>query len=606
MLILIIGALVLLSVPLTGGRLSALGNLRIRAMALLVGALVVKFTVILLVPEESWAFHGTLHILSYVLGGLFLVANRRLPGFGMITLGGLMNFLAIAANGGVMPSTGPAFAQAGLNITAGRFSNSAPLADPNLGFLGDIFATPASWPFSNVFSLGDICIVLGLAVALHRLCGSRLIPSGDGQFRSLVANRNFRRVWLAQGISNLGDWVYSLAVLATLALRGEGAHALAVLLIVQMAPAAITGALGGPLVDRLNRKRLMILSDVVRFLAVGSLLFAGSPSLPHIYVVGALLGVSAGLFQPSLQASLPNLVPKGSVVAANAMVAATYNFAVMAGPVVGGLLVARLGPRPAFAVNTVSFVISGLLIIKSKIRQERNVNPVRPLTSLVEGFRYSLATPLVRGALIVIGFVMVSSTLRTPLEPLFVVQELRLPTEALGLIGGAWGLGMLLGSFAAPAAARRWRREHLLFASIAVVGLTVLQASRSTSLSSILGLWVISGAANGMGSVAYDSLLQERTPDAFRGRVMAASEAVFHGAFLLGVSLSGWFGSRVGIRPTYALSGLLLLATAVVCRAVLGSIRGRHRARTVVRSEPTAGVAAGPPLRHPVRLLRPT
>ena len=588
MLILIVAAVALASVPLAGGRLSALADLKIRSLGLLVAALVLKFAVILVLPEEGWAFHGTVHVMAYVLGGFFLLANRRLPGFWLIATGGLMNFAAIAANGGVMPSTHGAFGQAGLAVTVGRFSNSAPISDPNLGFLGDIFSTPSGWPFANVFSMGDICIVLGLAVALHRLCASRLIPSGEGQFRPLIADANFRKVWLAQGVSNLGDWVYSLAVLATLAIRGEGAHALAVLLITQMAPAAITGALGGPLVDRMNRKALMIGTDVLRLLSVGSLLISGSPSLFHLYLVAGLLGVSGALFQPALQASLPNLVPKGRVVAANALVAATYNFAVMAGPVLGGLLVARLGPRPAFAVNTCSFVISALLIARSRITQTRERHTARPVAALVEGFRYSLATPLVRGAFMVIGFVMLASTLRTPLEPLFVVQELRLPTEALGLLGGAWGLGMLLGSFSAPAAARRWRRERILSVAIAVVGLTVLQASRSDSLSAILFLWVLSGAANGMGSVSYDSMLQERTPDALRGRVMAASEAVFHGAFLIGVSISGWMGTNVGIRPTYALSGGLLLGAALVCRAVLGSSRGRHRVR---ERDPRAPVA---------------
>jgi MFS family permease len=193
---------------------------------------------------------------------------------------------------------------------------------------------------------------------------------------------------------------------------------------------------------------------------------------------------------------------------------------------------------------------------------------------------------VIRGALIVIGLVMVAASIRSPLEPLFVLRILELPPEALGLVGGVWGLGMVLGSVAAPAAARLWSREWLFAAAIGVVGLAVLGASRATILSSLLLLWLVSGFANGVGSVAYHSLLQERTPDVFRGRVMGASEAVLQGALLAGASASGWFGDHLGIRATYAVSGFLFLATALVCRALLGAVPLRQPRRP----QPTAAV----------------
>ncbi|HYH27169.1 MAG TPA: MFS transporter, partial [Actinomycetota bacterium] len=541
---LLIGLLVLAiaSVPLTGGDLGRLVDLRFRRGWVLVLALALKLALIVVFREGNGPLHGGLHVVSYLMGGYFLWANRRMSGVWLVALGGGMNFLAIAANGGVMPSTYKAFASAGLSITPGQFSNSAPMTDPNLAFLGDMFATPSNWPLANVFSIGDVCIVLGIAIALHRLCNSRLIPSGDGQFVGLMRNRDFMNVWRAQGISNLGDWVYSLAALATVAKRGGGAHTLAVLLLVQVAPAAIGGLFGGPLVDRANRKVLMVATDVARAAGVASLLVVADPSLPHLYLVAAFLGLCGALFQPALQASIPNLVERERVVAANAMISATYNFAVMAGPVVGGFLVAKVGPRPAFAVNAISFLVSGWFMLRARIPHRAGGSHPPPMRSLMEGFRYARATPFVRGALLVVGFLIVSAALRTPLEPLFVMDTLGLRPEALGLVGGAWGLGMLLGSMGAPAAARRWRREQVLYVSIAAVGVCILVVARTTALSPILMFWVAAGAANGIGSIAYDSLLQERTPDRFRGRVMAASEAVFQAAFLAGVSLSGWFG----------------------------------------------------------------
>lgn len=566
------------TVPIFGGRLGSLAELRFRHAWALLAALGVQVLIVSVIPDAGGAFHGAAHIGSYLLAGLFVVANRRLPGMWLIALGGAMNLVAIAANGGVIPASPAAMLAAGRALSHGGFRNSAALVDPNLAFLGDVFALPPPFPFHNVFSVGDLCIVLGAAVALHRICASKLIPSGKGQFKGLHRHGAFMRVWAAQSVSNLGDWVYTLAVVASLAGRGSSAHALAALLVAQVAPGAVAGALGGPLIDRFSRKTLMIGSDVFRMVAVGSLLLVGEPTLTHLYVVAACLGLFGSIFQPTLMASIPNLVPKERIVAANALVGATYNFAVMAGPVIGGLLVASVGASWAFGVQAGSFLFSGALLLGVRFPgREPDSTSASPAKALVEGIKYALARPVIRGALIVIGLVMLAASIRSPLEPLFVLRILELRPEALGLVGGVWGLGMVLGSVAAPAAARRWAREWLFAAAIGVVGLAVVTASRASLLSTLLLLWVVSGFANGVGSVAYYSLLQERTPDAFRGRVMGASEAVFQGALLAGASLAGWFGTHLGVRTTYAISGIMFVGTALLCRVLLGAapLRGR-------------------------------
>jgi predicted MFS family arabinose efflux permease len=586
------------TVPIFGGRLGSLAELRFRHAWALLAALGLQILIVSVVPESGGAFHGIAHIVSYLLAGLFVVANRRLPGMWLIAVGGVMNLMAIAANGGVIPASPAALLSAGRALSHAGFRNSAALADPNLAFLGDVFALPPPFPFHNVFSVGDLCIALGAAVALHRICGSRLIPSGKGQYRGLHRHGAFMRVWAAQSVSNLGDWVYTLAVVASLAGRGSSAHALAALLVAQVAPGAVAGALGGPLIDRFPRKTLMIGSDVIRMLAVGSLLLVGEPSLAHLYVVAACLGLCGSIFQPSLMASIPNLVPRERIVAANALVGATYNFAVMAGPVAGGLLVASLGPTSAFVANAGSFAISAALLVGVRFpKSDPDASSTSPVRALVEGIKYALARPVIRGALIVIGLVMLAASVRSPLEPLFVIRILELRPEALGLVGGVWGLGMVLGSVAAPAAARRWSREWLFAVAIGVVGLAVVTASRASILSTLLLLWLVSGFANGVGSVAYHSLLQERTPDAFRGRVMGASEAVLQGALLAGASTSGWFGTHLGIRATYAISGFMFIGTALLCRALLGAapLRDRRRdAGSAALEEPTIPAPAAP------------
>src|ERR1051325_6315354 len=202
------------------------------------------------------------------------------------------------------------------------------------------------------------------------------------------------RLWGAQAASNVGDWVYSLAVATSLAQRGGGPRDFALLLVLQVAPSAAVGALGGPLVDRMSRKRLMIWGDVLRAAAVASLLVTGAPTRGHLYAVAFGLGVFGALFQPSFQASIPNLVPRESLVAAKALVSTTFHLAVMAGPILGGVLVTHLGVGPAFAVNAATFVVSAILVAGVHLppapAEARAESAPR---TLVEGIRYVFATP---------------------------------------------------------------------------------------------------------------------------------------------------------------------------------------------------------------------
>lgn len=574
MLLLAFVGLSALAVPPAGGRLSALASLRFRLPGLILLALGTQVLIISMMPGDRGEWREVAHIGTYVLALAFLTANRRVPGAWLIVIGTLSNFAAIAANGGVMPVLPSALAAAGLPVEAGAFGNSLAVEAPRLAFLGDIFAVPSSWPLANVFSVGDLCIGLGAAITLHRICGSRLVPRRSRNLLPLFRHRRFVRLWTAQGISNVGDWIYGLAVATTVVERTGSARALALLLVFQVAPAALFGGLLGPLADRHSRARLMILSDVIRGLAVASLLLSPTPSLIHVYVVATCLGLFGALFQPSLQASIPNVVGEGQVVAATAMVGATFNFAVMAGPAVGGLLVAQFGARPVFVLNAATFVVSALLVAGIQLpRPERREPDSSVRKDLAEGIRYSLATPLVRGLLIVLTVVVMGAASKAPLEPLFVLGTLSLGTGALGLVGASWGLGMLLGSLIAPAMAQRWARERLLAVSIAVVGAAVLTVSRTTELSTIIVAWLAAGTANAVGNVSYESLLQERTPDALRGRVFAASDAAVSAAFLAGAFLAGWAGTHLGIRSAYVISGSLLLFGAVLAWTLLASRR---------------------------------
>jgi hypothetical protein len=185
----LIGAALILgvvSVALAGGRLMALGELTFARAWTLPAALGIQMLIVYVIPGAPHGLLSVAHVASYAFAAAFVWANWRVPGIAIIAAGGLLNFAAIAANRGVMPASSSALATAGLDDTPGQFASSISVQHPHLGFLGDVFAVPASWPVANVFSVGDVLIVVGATIGLHAICGSR--PA-----RALAARRTAAR-----------------------------------------------------------------------------------------------------------------------------------------------------------------------------------------------------------------------------------------------------------------------------------------------------------------------------------------------------------------------------------------------------------------------------
>jgi Family of unknown function (DUF5317) len=175
MLLVVTALALVVSVPLAGGRLSRLADIRLRGVwaVLLAAALQVGITDVL--PGGSHSLHSGLHMSSYVLDAYFLFANRRLRGVLLVAFGTGLNLLAISLNGGVMPASAAALRIAGIASRPG-FDNSAALAHAQLAFLGDVIPVPGPWPIGNVLSAGDLNIFFGALIVLHVACGSRLFP----------------------------------------------------------------------------------------------------------------------------------------------------------------------------------------------------------------------------------------------------------------------------------------------------------------------------------------------------------------------------------------------------------------------------------------------
>jgi hypothetical protein len=166
--------LLLLTVPAAGGRLGRLEEVRLRWLWLPALAFAIQVVIVTVAPEGDITLHRGAHLLTYALAGACILRNLDLRFVWIVALGGLLNLIAIVANGGVMPASRGALQVAGLDVRSGEFANSDVVENAHVWFLGDVFAIPEGWPGANVFSVGDALMLLGALLVLHAAAGSRL------------------------------------------------------------------------------------------------------------------------------------------------------------------------------------------------------------------------------------------------------------------------------------------------------------------------------------------------------------------------------------------------------------------------------------------------
>jgi MFS family permease len=562
----------IVTVPLTGGSLRALADLRFRHTWLLVAALGTQVWLIAR-PGPQTVLLTTLELGAYPLGVAFLWVNRDIPGFKIIALGAAMNFAAIAANGGIMPAADHAVALAGLPTDwGGLYANSAPVPHPSLLVLGDIFAVPSSLPYANVFSIGDLVVVIGAGIGVHRIAaGGRGSRASSAR---VLANGTLLRLAGGNALANLGAWGYSFFAGVVLAAGtgdpSDAVRSIGLLLLVQLAASALAGATAaGPLGDRASRRTVMLCAHAGRAVAVGSLAVVGHGDAALV-AVAAVLGALAALHRASLLASVPDVVDEADTPAAIALLNATTQLPVLVGPALAGYLVRTVSPT-AFFVGYACALLAGAGLVWSA--RSLDADPPRTGTTFLDdlqlGWRTSLADPVVRGLLAVSAMAFLAVAWGGPIAPLLVREALVRgePLSGLGsglvLITGTVGIGMLLGSLAAPGTLRRWVPQRLILVALLALASSVLLMSRTSELPALLLAWLFTGFAASLALVAVDSLLLARRPDSVRGRKVAAFGAAADLALLPALLAAGPLAAWLAAPTVVAIAGWLILVAAL-------------------------------------------
>jgi MFS family permease len=372
---------------------------------------------------------------------------------------------------------------------------------------------------------------------------------------------SFGLLFLATAGSGFGTYLAAIALtLHIKALTGSGIW-VAGLLIADFLPIVLIGLLLGPLVDRLSRRRLMVVSDVVRVGVFAALPFADSPEA--IVALAGVSGIATGFFRPAAFAGLPNLVPDDELTNANSLLQTVETLAWMIGPVLGGLMVAVWSPDVPYAVNAVTFLVSAGLVAaipELKLRSEESLTRGH-WRDVADGLRLVVTSAPLRTVLIVWNVVLLGSAAINVAEVFFAQDVLKAGDVGFGVIVAASGVGLAMGSYlAAPALGRVGLRRHYA-GSIALMAAGWAGAALSPTIWVAVPFVVAGSAGNGAAIICNQILVQRGAPDRYRGRALATIMSSNYAILGLAMAAAGVFTEWYGAREVWlAASGIFFFA----------------------------------------------
>ena len=399
-------------------------------------------------------------------------------------------------------------------------------------------------------------------------------PVGGSYVGLLLRNADFRRVYIATLISLAGDW-FMMVALYDLVLSQTGSATLISLVNVCLGlPALVVTPWAGNLIDRTDRRRLMVLVDLLRAgLALLPLLVVSPALLPLAFVAVAGLSAGSGFFDPAAEAAAPNLVAPEDLGRANALLGSAWGTMLMVGSALGGLVATHFGRNVAFALNALSFLLSALLLLRIKTPfSEHQPHREQPLTlreSLSEAGQFSRRSPQVVALLCgkgLLGLVLGMTSLLS----VFAEKVFLRGSEGISMLFVARGFGALIGPFVLFAlVSRPSLRTTMIAPCLMIYSLGYAALSKSSTLELGLIPVVIGHMGGGAMWQATTFAMQKAVPDALRGRLFAFDQAILAVAYSSSTVGVGLLIDAYGARPVFfvlALVGaglglLLFLAT---------------------------------------------
>ncbi len=344
----------------------------------------------------------------------------------------------------------------------------------------------------------------------------------------LKGNPNFRKVWIGEAASWLGDWFGAIAMYTLVRDLTGSPFALGLVFITKILPFAVASPLAGLLVDRFNRRRLMIATDLGRaVLVLGFLLVDRAEDLPLLYTFTTLQVSLTAIFIPARSASIPNITRPKELLTANALSAATWSTLLAVGAALGGFVTEWLGISAVFVIDSATYLVSAWFLYRTVIPQRtersRSRGIAAALAETAEGWQYVLHRPPIAR--------MVCAKAAWAIGGGGLVYMLALVGEDIANLSAAVGIGILygargFGTGVGPVLVRRYLPEEsrwplMLGLGIVATGITYMTIGSIPWTLGIVILIAVAHVPSGANWVASTVLLQQRTVDRYRGRVFS-------------------------------------------------------------------------------------
>lgn len=435
-----------------------------------------------------------------------------------------------------------------------------------------------------------------------QVVASRAALESTSRLRILRSSPAFGLLFLATAGSSFGTYLAAIVLTVhVFDLTGSGTW-VAALLIADFLPIVVIGLVLGPLVDRLSRRRLMIVSDLARVAVFVALPFVDEPAA--IVALAGVAGVATGFFRPAVYAGLPNLVPDEELTNANSLLQTVETIAWMIGPVVGGLMLTTWSPSVPYAVNAVTFLLSAALVSRipdQKLRSEESLSRGH-WRDVADGIRLVLTSAPLRTVLVVWNVVLLGSAAINVAEVVFAKEALDAGNVGFGVLVAASGVGLAAGSYlAAPSLGAFGLRRHYAGA-IALMGLGWGGAAFGPTIFVAVPLVVVGAAGNGAAIISNQLLVQRGATDRYRGRALATIMSANYAVLGVAMAGAGVLTDVFGARTVWAAAGAVYLVAAVLTLVVTRWLPVAQAEESEVldaHAEAAAGALLEPPVLAP-------
>ncbi len=391
---------------------------------------------------------------------------------------------------------------------------------------------------------------------------------GRISFFSVLKNRHFLALWLGQVISNVGDYFYFLAVPITVNRLTGSMSALALSMISIFLPQLLFGLVAGVFVDRWNRKRTMIVADLLRGLIVLLCLTIRSADQVWVfYLVGFMVSTISRFFFPARSAAIPLIVDKEELMVANGLSQITQTVALIVGSALAGFAIGLWGEQVAFIADGLSFFISAAFIFTITVPHKSSSAEGRPSSGgnlgamwqeLVAGLSFIKRSRVLVGVLMSLSVIQLGLGAMQVIWVPFFQRYFEIGPEGLGIVDSLQGFGMALGAMTIGFLAARFKRKTIIGVSTAVIGLLIVLMGVSPTFILILILSFVLGVVLSPTEAALVTLIQLAVPDTKMGRVSSAIGTAASLAMLISMATAGVVGDAVSLRLIYVTSGIIV------------------------------------------------